>query len=294
MEVLVVGKSRLLRRLVRRALRQAGHRHDQVTEAATAEQAFDAVEAACPDLVLTQWQLPDGSGLQLLGRLRRAGSPVPVGLVTAERPDDLQRQAAEAGAAFVLGKPLTADDLRAALDGLADPGAATAAATAWPVEGWSSSLPHPLRVKALLEQLLAREVDLAHGDPVVPTLGTRVAVGAYVDERLRLRALVVTDLALAAHAGAAVGLLSPDAAARLISGDTLSTAVFDNVAEVLDVCTGLLNGPALPRLRLYACYSPSDVLPGDVSALLRSQGTRLDLTVEVVGYGAGGLSFVRG
>jgi DNA-binding response OmpR family regulator len=291
-EVLVVGKSRVLRRLVRRALRQAGHRHDRVVEAATAEEAFDAVESGCPGLVLSHWQLPDASGLQLLGRLRRAGSSVPFGLVTAERSDDLHRQAAEAGAAFVLGKPLTADDLRAALDGLADPGAATA--SAWPVEGWSSSLPHPLRVKALLEQLLAREVDLAHGEPVVPTLGTRVAVGAYVDERLRMRALVVTDLALAAHAGAAVGLLSPEAAAELISGDSLSAAVFENLAEVLDVCTGLLNGPALPRLRLYACYSPNDVLPGDVSALLRSQGTRLDLTVEVVGYGTGGLSVVRG
>jgi CheY-like chemotaxis protein len=292
--ILLVDDSRVMRQLVRRALRQAGHGHHAVEEAGSAREAFALVEASEPDLVLCDWNMPGTSGLDLLDRLRRVGCDVPFGLVTSEGSGAMRARAAAAGAAFLVAKPFTPDDFRVALAGLDARGELPVAEQPMADQqgaGRPDGLPHPYEVKAVLERLLSRPVELRHGDPVAPSPGT--VVGIYVDARLRMAALVVADLRLAAHAGAAVGLLPPAGAAELVAGETLSAPVLDNVAEVLNVCAGLLNAPPLPHVRLYATYARGDRLPGDVAARLRGLGERLDLAVTVTGYGAGGLSFLR-
>jgi CheY-like chemotaxis protein len=290
MKVLVVDDSRVMRQLVMRALRQAGHGHHNWLEAESATQAFDLVETDNPDLVLCDWNMPGTSGLELLARLRRVGCAVPLGLVTSEGSDEMRRRAASAGAAFLIAKPFTPDDFRSALDAVGRGLPVTA--TVAPAEP-DAPLPPPHRVKELLEGLLSREVQLRPGDPVLPTSTARAVVGTYVDDRLRLTAVVVADLAFAAHAGAAVGLLPAGAANEVIASGTLTPAVARNVAEVLNVTARLLNTPSKPQIRLYEIHSPTDVLPVDVLALLRSFGARLDVVVDIAGYGGGGLSLVR-
>jgi CheY-like chemotaxis protein len=290
MKVLVVDDSRVMRQLVIRALRQAGHGHHDWLEAESATQAFDLVEADEPDLVLCDWNMPGMSGLELLARLRRVGCTVPLGLVTSEGSDAMRRRAVSAGAAFLIAKPFTPDDFRGALDAI-ERGLPVAASVA-PAEP-GAPLPPPHRVKELLEGLLSRKVQLRPGDPVLPTSSARAVVGSYVDDQLRLVAVVVADVALAAHAGAALGLLPAAAANEGIASGTLTAAIALNAAEVLNVSARLLNTPGQRHVRLYEIHSPTDALPGDVSALLRSFGARLDVVVDIAGYGGGGLSLVR-
>lgn len=71
----------------------------------TAGEALGLIGSFRPDLVLLDVHLPDRSGPDLLGELRRAPSAPPVVFLTAQaRPDDLRRFR-ELGALDVIPKP---------------------------------------------------------------------------------------------------------------------------------------------------------------------------------------------
>jgi len=83
MKVLVVDDSKVMRLIVMRTLRQAGFACE-VKEAADGKQALEAIRKEPPDLVLSDWNMPEMSGIELLEALRAEGSPVKVGFVTTE------------------------------------------------------------------------------------------------------------------------------------------------------------------------------------------------------------------
>lgn len=72
------------------------------------EDAERRVEAASPfDLVVLDLMLPDGSGFDLIGRLRRQGNPLPI-IVLSSRDDEADRVAAlETGADDYVTKPFS-------------------------------------------------------------------------------------------------------------------------------------------------------------------------------------------
>lgn len=78
-------------------------------------EALAAVEELKPDLVLLDVYLPDMTGLKVLQRLRSAGHPVGVIMITAAREIDTVRGALDGGAADYLIKPFEFDQLRAKL-----------------------------------------------------------------------------------------------------------------------------------------------------------------------------------
>ncbi|BBX37900.1 response regulator receiver/unknown domain-containing protein [Mycolicibacterium mageritense DSM 44476 = CIP 104973] len=78
-------------------------------------EALSAVEELKPDLVLLDVYLPDMTGLEVLQRLRSAGHPVGVIMITAAREIDTVRGALDGGAADYLIKPFEFDQLRAKL-----------------------------------------------------------------------------------------------------------------------------------------------------------------------------------
>lgn len=84
--------------------------------AATGEAALAEVARLRPDLVLLDVHLPDVSGIEVLRRLRAAGDPVGVVMVTAAREADTVRAAVAGGAAHYLVKPFEEHDLSTRLD----------------------------------------------------------------------------------------------------------------------------------------------------------------------------------
>lgn len=153
-------------------------------------------------------------------------------------------------------------------------------------------LPPGKAVRDLLLDLLGRNVDVAPGDPYAPEGGERATLAVYVDDAMRTRAVAVADLPLSAYAGAAIGLIPAGGAEAAIEDRALSTAIEENLYEVLNICAALLNVEGAPHVKLYAMYGPGTVPPVDVSGFARAIGRRLDLQVTVTGYGVGRLSLV--
>ena len=118
MKILVADDSRVMRQIVIRTLRQAGHGGHDIVEAESGKQALEMVQTEAPDLVLSDWNMPEMNGIDLLQALRAAGSSVPFGFVTSEGSEDMRARAASAGALFLIAKPFTAESFEEALSGV--------------------------------------------------------------------------------------------------------------------------------------------------------------------------------
>jgi two-component system chemotaxis response regulator CheY len=117
MKILIVDDSKAMRMIVRRTLRQAGLDDAAVDEACDGKEGLVAVESKSPDLVLSDWNMPEMNGIEMLLELRKKGCGVKVGFVTSECTDEMRKTAMGAGAAFMITKPFTADDFKTAIRG---------------------------------------------------------------------------------------------------------------------------------------------------------------------------------
>lgn len=152
----------------------------------------------------------------------------------------------------------------------------------------ASPLPGAAAVRDLLCGLLDRDVDvLSDGVMVDPAADAGALVGVYVDARLRLRAVVLTDLALAAYLGAAIGLVPAAVAHQAVELRMLPPALAENAAETLNVTASLFNADDAPHLRLDTVHLPGEALPADVAQWVLAYVRRTDLAVSVPGYGRG-------
>ena len=109
MKILIADDSRVMRQIVTRTLRQAGFGDHDLVEAADGKEAFDKTTAETPDLVISDWNMPEMTGIEVLRKLRGAGNDVKFGFVTSECTPEMQQQAEAAGAMFFIVKPFTAD-----------------------------------------------------------------------------------------------------------------------------------------------------------------------------------------
>jgi two-component system chemotaxis response regulator CheY len=118
MKILIADDSRVMRQIVLRTMRQAGFGHHDFVEAADGAEALDKVAAESPDLVLSDWNMPGKTGIDVLRALRASGNQVPFGFVTSEGSEEMRETAATAGAMFLIAKPFTAENFESALSGL--------------------------------------------------------------------------------------------------------------------------------------------------------------------------------
>jgi two-component system chemotaxis response regulator CheY len=118
MKILIADDSRVMRQIVLRTLRQAGFAGHEYVEAEDGADALAKVGQHQPDLVLSDWNMPHKTGIELLRDLRAQGTNVPFGFVTSEGSEEMRGIAAAAGALFLIAKPFTADAFEDALSGV--------------------------------------------------------------------------------------------------------------------------------------------------------------------------------
>jgi two-component system, chemotaxis family, chemotaxis protein CheY len=117
-KILVADDSRVMRQIVIRTLRQAGYDDHDIVEAEDGADALAKVSSEQPDLVLSDWNMPNMTGIECLEAMRSSGSTVPFGFVTSEGSAEMREKAANAGALFLIAKPFTEDIFKEHLDGV--------------------------------------------------------------------------------------------------------------------------------------------------------------------------------
>jgi hypothetical protein len=153
-------------------------------------------------------------------------------------------------------------------------------------------LPAAKDVRDMLTGLVGKPVAVNPGAPVTPTPDKPVSVAVYVDPYMAVNAICVMDLAASAYTGAALALLPPGGAQDAVEEDgELTGLLVEALHEVVNVLSALFNTPGAPHSKLHKLYAPGEDLPGDIEGML-ANFNRIDLAIEVPGYGKGGISLV--
>lgn len=109
-KVLVVDDSGTMRKIITRALNAVGF--TDVIEAADGAEGLRVFQQHPVSLVLTDWNMPNKSGIELTGDIRASGSKVPIIMVTTEGEKARVVEAIKAGITDYLVKPFANDVLR--------------------------------------------------------------------------------------------------------------------------------------------------------------------------------------
>ena len=111
MKILIVDDFSTMRRIIRNILKQL--EFINVEEAEDGSVAFEKLKDADYDLLITDWNMPNMTGLDLLKEVRANEKlkDLKVLMVTAEAEKENIIQAAQAGANEYVVKPFTADVL---------------------------------------------------------------------------------------------------------------------------------------------------------------------------------------
>ncbi len=113
--ILVVDDSKAMRLIVRRTLRQAGFGEYEVEEASNGVEALQRIGQSPLALVISDWNMPEMSGIELLKELNARKLAVRFGFVTTEGTPDMRALADEAGALFLIAKPFTPEQFESTL-----------------------------------------------------------------------------------------------------------------------------------------------------------------------------------
>jgi two-component system chemotaxis response regulator CheY len=112
---MIVDDSVAMRMIVKKTLRQAGFEGHDISEAEDGAKALVAIKSAAPDLVLSDWNMPNMTGIELLEKLSAEGIRVRFGFVTTEATLEMKSRATSAGAQFLISKPFTPESFKETL-----------------------------------------------------------------------------------------------------------------------------------------------------------------------------------
>ncbi len=120
LDVLIVDDSAAIRKILQRVLRQADVPLGNVYEASNGVEALASLEQHNVHLVLSDINMPEMDGLELLRRLRSSDEwkSLPVIMITTEGGKTRVLEAAKLGATGYVRKPFTADQIKEKLTGL--------------------------------------------------------------------------------------------------------------------------------------------------------------------------------
>ncbi len=122
-DFLVVDDSAAIRKILQRVLRQTGMPIGMVHEAANGKEALLLLETTNVDLILSDINMPEMDGLQLLASLKASAKwrHIPVIMITTEGSASRVSDAGRLGAAGYLRKPFTPDQIKEKLASFFEP-----------------------------------------------------------------------------------------------------------------------------------------------------------------------------
>jgi two-component system chemotaxis response regulator CheY len=111
---LIVDDSSVMRKIVERALRQAGLDSLVVHEAGSGAEGLELLKAKPVDLILSDINMPTMDGLEFLRQIRaqNLADGVPVVMITTESSEEHVKQAIQSGAQGYIRKPFTAEQVK--------------------------------------------------------------------------------------------------------------------------------------------------------------------------------------
>lgn len=109
MRFMLVDDSSTMRKIQRRTLEKMGYQ--EVIEAEDGQQGLQLMESTPPDVVITDWNMPNMNGLELVKAIRSNNKTIPIIMITTEAEKSKVVEAIKAGVSDYLIKPFTPEVL---------------------------------------------------------------------------------------------------------------------------------------------------------------------------------------
>jgi two-component system chemotaxis response regulator CheY len=119
MKILIVDDSSTMRRIIGNVVQQLGVKKDDFDEAEDGAIAWDLLQKNKYDVILTDWNMPNMNGLDLVKHIRSEGSAhktTPTVMITTEGGKGEVITALKAGVNNYIVKPFNAKTLKEKLD----------------------------------------------------------------------------------------------------------------------------------------------------------------------------------
>ncbi|HLX45104.1 MAG TPA: response regulator [Bryobacteraceae bacterium] len=113
-DILIVDDSAAIRKILQRVIRQADIPIGNVIEAGDGKEALEAMKTQTIGLILSDINMPNMDGIEMLGHLKAndAWKNVPVVMVSTEGSQAKVLEAVQLGAAGYVRKPFNADQIK--------------------------------------------------------------------------------------------------------------------------------------------------------------------------------------
>jgi two-component system, chemotaxis family, chemotaxis protein CheY len=120
LDVLIVDDSAAIRKILQRVLRQTDLPLGEIQEAGDGTEAVDILKNRSFGLILSDINMPQMDGLQLLARIKEMEhlKNVPVIMITTEGGQGKVMEAVQLGATGYVRKPFTAEQIKEKLVGI--------------------------------------------------------------------------------------------------------------------------------------------------------------------------------
>jgi two-component system chemotaxis response regulator CheY len=112
MTILIVDDSATMRMIVVKSLRLAGFDTATVIEASGAKEALQKLAAGGIDIMLSDVNMPDITGIELVKVVKAKMKNLPVIMITTESSPEMKEEMLKAGASGIITKPFPPEELQ--------------------------------------------------------------------------------------------------------------------------------------------------------------------------------------
>ncbi|MAZ87641.1 MAG: hypothetical protein CL693_08345 [Cellvibrionaceae bacterium] len=308
--VLIVDDSKAMQHIIRRGLDSAGFSDIETLLASSAEEALKQVKQWQPDLILSDWHMPEMTGLDLVRALSREQIDTKVGFVTTETSETRIQEAREAGVQFIVNKPFDVTTLVSAVSPVIDQirAAQTKQLPTLNVEsgelkgqsgdrGDALSLPSVEVLEEAINRIGSREVFMEPMDKINFTNASLPGLLVVLADRSsnQIRAVAILDLSAASLLGGSFINMNEEKVQQAISRGLIQSEIsnacermFERLCEdeQLDLSVG---GSRLEVMR----FSQIQKIFPKLQAMLNTPSDlRIDCDIAAIGYGQGAMTIV--
>lgn len=148
-------------------------------------------------------------------------------------------------------------------------------------------MPIPEQVRDFFGDLFGKGVSVERAGELELDEDTPYVTGLFVEDGGDLGGVCIADIPFASYAGAALAMIPKPVAEEAIKAGELSESLNENFYEIANITTALLNGPAVPHLKITELVSG---VPADAKDLVIKAAGRRHYKVTVTDYGSGSLA----
>lgn len=295
MKFLIVDDSPAMQTIIRRSLEKAGYEDNDFKMAEDGNVALDLIREWEPDLVLTDWHMPNMTGLELLQKMKQQMLDFKVGLITTETDPKCIVQAKEAGALFVLHKPFELTELQRTIlpivqGSVEGENLLTNHDSKDDLTQYELQLPSLPSLSKILDGFTVKDITLDRVKPGEIDYSKLPYVMALFNDHEQdvIKAICIMDISAAVILGCAFDNESSDVFRKTLKSKSLNKKHLDNNKRLLKMVSALFYNPVnqqnLDLKSVHTIAKPFDRLDklGATSA-----DKRIDITLSAKDYGEG-------